>query len=703
MKKILTLLLLVMAAFNTPVMASYVTDRDSLTNILKTADTTTDSIKVLLNIFDLAITENQTSADSVASIIGKMAHRLGDSALELEMLRNRANFNTRNKNTLEKLLSRAETIENNNPSLMKETSTFLRMCLNNWFNGSATENERRIRFESELERFTINPPKDIYEQIILLHSVCLSLSQTATATLFKEYVEKLEKLIDKLPPSQYSIRNAFNVMAAINFNNSGLEKEALESDKRLLNVIDSLQVDYAAAKRPFRKYDHYRFTIYTRMLSHFEVLTPAEVEEYYDEAIKYRNRSYRAKNDRTHNALLEAYYAMAHKDYNKAHPLLKELLDRPLTRIQKAKTYKLAIECARAVGDNSMLMTALSDLNNLLEENMATNVNNKVRELQIIYDINEMNRNMAQMEQDRINTDVKRKETVIVLGLISIVILLIAIIVIYLMYRRTKKLAASLSTSHAALSAESQRLLLTQGKLTRARDEARMANQMKSDFIKNIRHEISEPLNAINEYTHLIVDCSEAEGKTYLSEYADLVTSNTAFLNAVVNDIFKLSEDNKEEPLILQRELTNINDLIKVTIETVKPSAAPGVEITIDPKSEEINTMVDPSRLQQILLNLLRNAVAHTSEGTITVNCGIVSDKSRVVISVTDTGCGVDPDIVDKVFDRGVIGKNDSNRQGLGLPISRLIVRMMGGDMSLDTSYTGGARFVFTFPYSVNK
>lgn len=703
MKKILTLVLIFVAGLNAHAVLNYIAVKDSLNELLDTADTPNDSVKILIDIFDLTTTENQESADSVARIIGKIAHRLGDPVLELEMLRNRANYNTRDKNELDKLLLKAESIENSNPALMKETSTFLRMCLNMWYNSNGNETERRHRFENELERFTINPPKDIYEQIVLLHSVCLSLSQTSTGTLFKEYVEKLGKLIDKLPPAQYSIRNALNVMAAINFNNSGLEKESLAADKRLLNVIDSLQVEYAAAKRPFRNYDHYRFMVYTRMLSHFRILTSSEIEDYYDEAIKYRDRSHRAKNDRVYNALLDAYYAMTHKNYDKAHPVLKELLTLPLSRIQKTKTYKLAIECARAVGDNAMLMSALSALNNVLEENMATSVSNKVRELQIIYDIHEMNRTVAQMEQDRINNDVKRKELIIIIGSIAILILLVAIGIIFMMYRRTKKLASSLSTSHAALSAESQRLLLTQGKLTRARDEARMANQMKSDFIKNLRHEIGEPLNAITEYTHLIVDCSEAEGKNYLSEYADLVNSNCAFLGAVINDIFKLSEDNKEEPLILQRELTNINDLIKLTIDTVKPTVAPGVEIYIDPRSEEINTMADPTRIQQILLNLLRNAVAHTTEGSITVKCGIVSDKSRVVIAVSDTGCGVDPDIIDTVFDRGVIGKDDSDHQGLGLPISRLIARLMGGDMSLDTSYTGGARFVFTFPYSMNK
>ncbi|MDE6288846.1 MAG: HAMP domain-containing histidine kinase, partial [Muribaculaceae bacterium] len=645
MKKIQTIVLIIFAALNAHAVTKYVAVKDSLTNLLNTADTPNDSVKILIDIFDLATTEDHSSADSVARIVGRIAHRLGDSSLELEMLRNRANYYTHDKNELEKLLLKAESIENANPALLKETSTFLRMCLNMWYNSNGNESERRNRFDNELERFTLNPPKDIYEQIVLLHSLCLNLSQTSTGTLFKEYTEKLGKLIDKLPPAQYSIRNALNVMAAVNFNNSGLEKESLAADKRLLNVIDSLQVDYAAAKRPFRNYDHYRFMIYTRMLSHFRILTSSEIEDYYDEAVKYRNRSTAAQNDRAYSALLDAYYAMAHKNYSKAHPVLKELLTLPLSRIQKTKTYKLAIECARAVGDNAMLMSALSALNNVLEENMATNVSNKVREMQIIYGIHEMNRNLAQIELDRINNDIKRKDIIIIIGCIVILALLAVIGILYMMYRRTKKQAASLSSSHASLSAESQRLLLTQGKLTRARDEARMANQMKSDFIKNLRHEIGEPLNAITEYTHLIVDCSEAEGKTYLSEYADLVNCNCAFLSAVVNDIFKLSEDNKEEPLIFQRELTNINDLIKLTIDTVKPTAAPGVEISIDPRSEEVSTMVDATRVQQILLNLLRNSIAHTTEGSIIVKCGIVSDKSRVGIAVSYTCCGGGPDI----------------------------------------------------------
>lgn len=675
---------------------------DSLYARLGEVNATADSLDVLCNIFDIQLSIDENKADSLAVDIYRMAMSQKNYPLALEMLRNRSNLHLREIGVIEDLLDKALKIERADPNLMRETSTFLKLARNSWFNVHATEQQRRERFEQELQIWNVNPPTDLYDQIVLLHSVCLSLSQKATGELLKNYTDKLGSLIDKLPPAQHSLRNTYYIQAAINYYNSGDPAEGMKTDRKTLAVIDSLEVHFRGVNRPFRRYDRYKFLIYSRFLSNYKNLSPQEIDEYYSLASKYRDLSPRALRSRTHCDLLELYYAMAKKDYRKAHTLLQSLLSVNLTRIQKLKVYEMAAECAEQVGDSEMLVKSLKELNGILNGILETGLSEKIRELQILYDVNEMKEDMARLELANKQSENDSQRTIIMFSLIVIGLLLAGVLLVAMQYRKSKKLATSLADANAALSSESQRLLLTQGKLTRARDQARSANQLKSDFIRNLGHELSEPINAIIEYSNLIVDCTDAYGKEYLSTYAELLTRNCNLLQAVTSDVFNMTDDN-QEPILLQSQLVSLTQVLDSAVETVRPTVKTGVTIGIRPGTPDLTCMVDPRRLQQIVLNLLRNAAAFTEQGSISVTFGLSSNGQRVVISVTDTGPGVDPDIIERVFERGVIGRNVKSGQGLGLPISRLLARLMGGDLSLDSSYRKGARFVLTVPYTIKE
>lgn len=674
---------------------------DSLTRELATTTTRADSLTLLSNIFDLAQSRNIHKADSLSQIVYRLAREEGDDRLALEMLRHRAGANRRNLSVLKELTDSAIVIETEHPMLTRETSTYLRMCVSTYFNSKASESERRERFANEFKQYTIAPPKDIYEKIVMLNSVCLSLAQNATDELLGEYTEKLGNLLNSLPGSQLVLRQNYYSQAASNYYSSGQPDKGYKADLKLMAVLDSLEVEYKFMKRPYHQFDHYRYLIYCRALSNYQNLSPENIDEYYRLAKKYRDRSPRVQQQPTLNLLTEMYYAISKKDYAKAGPYIETLLKERLNRATRIQVLRLGVECARATGNQTMLVECLTALNEALEQLLQTGLNSKVRELQILYDLDEIKQEVSSKSNDLIVME-NDQEKLIFFGAIALTLIILLVFIVYAKnYRKNRRLASNLAEANAALSAESQRLMLTQGKLTRARDEARQANQLKSDFIRNISHELNEPLNAVVEYSRLIVDCTEASGKDYLSEYADLVNGNAMFLSVIFNDIFQFSEDNNEQFVILRRELTDINSLMKMAIDTVKVAGNDKVDIFIKPGTPDITTMVDPNRLMQILLNLLRNSVTHTPTGMIVLTCGLVNDGSKVAISVTDTGCGVDPDIVDRVFDRGVIGKNSHGGIGLGLPISLMLAHLMGGDLILDTSYKGGARFVLTFPYSI--
>lgn len=123
------------------------------------------------------------------------------------------------------------------------------------------------------------------------------------------------------------------------------------------------------------------------------------------------------------------------------------------------------------------------------------------------------------------------------------------------------------------------------------------------------------------------------------------------------------------------------------------------VKLIYNPGNEPDHAVnVDPQRLCQVLINLLKNAQKFTEKGRITIDRSYDPILERLTISVSDTGIGIPASQAEKIFDRFHKIDNSAPGCGLGLYICRLIVQLMGGEIKLDTGYRGGSRFVFTIP-----
>ena len=120
-------------------------------------------------------------------------------------------------------------------------------------------------------------------------------------------------------------------------------------------------------------------------------------------------------------------------------------------------------------------------------------------------------------------------------------------------------------------------------------------------------------------------------------------------------------------------------------------------------REEPFHFTTDPRRVQQILINLLTNACKHTAKGEIRMESSLSENPGFVTYSVTDTGPGVPPDQADKIFERFAKLNEFVQGTGLGLSICRDIADRMGAKVFLDTSHTGGARFVFAVPIEPPK
>ena len=147
-------------------------------------------------------------------------------------------------------------------------------------------------------------------------------------------------------------------------------------------------------------------------------------------------------------------------------------------------------------------------------------------------------------------------------------------------------------------------------------------------------------------------------------------------------------------------ESIDLDELCKEQLDEIKDLLLQDVKPIYQPETSGMRINSDKKRIGQVLHNLLSNACKNTPHGTITLSVSHHIPSDTIRFTVTDTGTGVPPDKVDLIFQHFEKLDHYSPGLGLGLYVSRLIARALGGDISLDTTYTTGARFVFTVPYN---
>jgi signal transduction histidine kinase len=234
----------------------------------------------------------------------------------------------------------------------------------------------------------------------------------------------------------------------------------------------------------------------------------------------------------------------------------------------------------------------------------------------------------------------------------------------------------------------------------KAKKEAEKANKMKSLFIQNMSHEIRTPLNAIIGFTDLMNDPESDLKNSEKEEFTKLVHQNGTLLATLINDILDLSklESGTYE---IKRVNASALEICRQAAASVMSRTRNDVVLSFDSNVKNVTFETDPQRVAQVLINLLTNACKCTEHGSIKL--AYVTDNQNIYFSVTDTGCGVPVKDAERIFDR--FEKLDKFKQGtgLGLNICRQIANLLGGKIYVDTSYAGGARFVFEHPLEQQK
>lgn len=234
-------------------------------------------------------------------------------------------------------------------------------------------------------------------------------------------------------------------------------------------------------------------------------------------------------------------------------------------------------------------------------------------------------------------------------------------------------------------------------KLKDAQKRADESIQAKSLFLSNMSHEIRTPLNAISGFAEILISQPDMDMEMR-GECNNIIRENSMLLLKLLNDVLDLSNLDIEKMNFSfeNYDVVNIGRSLVNMLQNIKHSS--NARLVFETDVKELVLYTDENRLRQMLINLLINATKFTKEGTITLSLTIDKQQEYALFAVTDTGCGIPLEMQKSVFSRFEKLHENISGTGLGLSICQSIIHRLGGDIWIDSSYTNGARFVFSHP-----
>lgn len=437
------------------------------------------------------------------------------------------------------------------------------------------------------------------------------------------------------------------------------------------------------------------------------------------EAANYLNQSIELFKQKNHHFGLSFAYSQLAQIYlnqnlpNKAYPLIKKsqaISGFEENSSQALSNIKLLSDYYWLIGDYKKSREYLAEYNEKTEKLFTDEISSQVAELSYMFEnerregekmILEANLEVEKLKLQRI----QYRQIALFSILFFLILLLILSLIILYRFRNKRnelnKVIAELNRLNLQLENivenRTQDLLSTLKK-------AQQSDKQKSAFLAVMSHEIRTPLNSILGFSKLLAD-EDLPSETK-KKYIDIITKRGRNLLKIINDIINISliDSGQVEVRNVSFNLNQLMyDLFAVFNSDLNDTkkASVGLNISVSLNDSRSNIVSDPNKIEQIITNLLDNAMKFTPSGTI--QFGYEVDGHFIKFFVKDTGLGIAPDSKQKVFSRFnkdiPILESDQTTSGLGLPLCKGLVNLLNGNIWFESEVDKGTEFYFTIPY----
>ena len=266
---------------------------------------------------------------------------------------------------------------------------------------------------------------------------------------------------------------------------------------------------------------------------------------------------------------------------------------------------------------------------------------------------------------------------------------------------RVRERTAELAEAVQAMRAEIAERLRVEGELRQAKEAVESAGRVKDRFLAVLSHELRTPLTPVLAVVSALLDGPEVSPE--LRPTFEMIRRSISLEARLIDDLLDVMRAGRGQ-LRLDLEPADAHTLIEQAIEICRHEAdAAGVRIVVDLKARDRRIEADPTRFQQVVWNLLQNAVKSTEGGGTIVIGTRDAERDRLVVTVSDDGRGIEPEILPRIFEPFEQGQTPLKRRvgglGLGLSIGRSIVEAHGGRLTASSAGAGlGATFTFDLP-----
>ena len=327
----------------------------------------------------------------------------------------------------------------------------------------------------------------------------------------------------------------------------------------------------------------------------------------------------------------------------------------------------------------------------------------QIEELQVRFESEKQQAEIDALEKDAVISDLKLKRQTTFRNITIVIALAVILLSIALFnrYKYRQRLRLEAEEKKRLLESEKRKTELEKKRV----DELQKIDKLKDEFLANTSHELRTPLNGIIGLAESLKDGAAGKLSNKANDNLDMITNSGKRLSHLINDILDFSKL-KNKDLVLATKPVDLHSIAQVILKLSEP--------LIDGKNLRLINDIDPSiplidadenRLQQILHNLIGNAIKFTREGEIMLSAQ--PDNSFLVISVSDTGIGIKEEKFESIFNSFEQGDGSTIREyggtGLGLSVTRQLVELHGGRISVQSTIDKGSVFSFTMPLSETK